>query len=443
MVRKFQKSLNLLLSQEDRLLLAVSGGMDSVMLCYLCHELGLDFGIAHCNFQLRGDESDGDEELVATLAREMEVPYFVTHFDTQTIQKERKGSIQMLARNLRYKWLEKIRVEHHYQYIATAHHLNDSLETSIYNLTKGTGIRGLKGISPKNDKIIRPLFQFTRSELEMTVKKWGVNYREDSSNASDKYSRNKIRHHVIPVLKEINPSVEKTFLQTSENLKETELLLDYLIEQIKEDIVSEKGNYIHINKNKLNKYPSHKTILFEILKTYHFNNDQVDDLLKMMEGISGSQLLSDTHQLINDRDDLIIKSKNKENIINEISVNLEDKFFELENGVKWHFSKHYFMNVLSMPHNHEQVHLLDYDKLRFPLKLRKRKTGDYFYPLGMKGKKKLKKYFTDNKYDNFKKENTWILESDGSICAILGDRIDDRFKMASTTKRVLLLKKEI
>lgn len=441
MVRKFQQSLNLILFQEDRLLLAVSGGMDSVLLCHLCHKLGLDFGIAHCNFQLRGKESDGDEALVESLAKKMDVPYFVTHFDTNAIQKKQKGSIQMLARDLRYEWLEKMRVENNYQYIATAHHLNDSIETSLYNLAKGTGVRGLKGISPKNNKIVRPLFQFTRNELEVMVKEWKVAYREDSSNASDKYARNKIRHHVIPILREINPSLEKTFLQTSENLKETELLFDYLIEQIKEDVVFEKENYIHIVKEKLNKYPSQKTILFEILKDYHFNNNQIDNLLEMMDGISGTQLLSSTHQLINDRNDIIIKSINNENKVSEISINLEDKFFELETGVKWCFSKHYFTDVLSMSHNHSQVHLLDYDKLRFPLKLRKRKTGDYFYPLGMKGKKKLKKYFTDNKYDNFKKENTWILESEGNICAILGDRIDDRFKMASTTKRVLLLKK--
>jgi tRNA(Ile)-lysidine synthase len=441
MVRKFQKSLNLLLFQEDRLLLAVSGGMDSIMLCHLCHEIGLNFGIAHCNFQLRGEESNGDEALVAALAKEMDVPYFVTRFDTNAIHKKQKGSTQMLARDLRYEWLEGIRAENNYQYIATAHHLNDSLETSIYNLAKGTGVRGLKGISSKNNNIVRPLFQFTRNELETLVKEWSITYREDSSNASDKYARNKIRHHVIPILKEINPSVEKTFLQTSENLKETELLLDFLIGQIEDDIISKRDNYIYINKNKLNKYPSQKTILFEILKEYHFNNDQIDNLLEMMNGLSGKQLLSNTHKLINDRNDIIISSIHNENEINEININMEDKFFKLENGVKWDFSKHFFKDILSMRHDHDQIHLFDYDKLRFPLKLRKRRTGDYFYPLGMKGKKKLKKYFIDNKYDNFKKENTWILESDGNICAILGDRIDDRFKMENTTKSVLLLRK--
>ena len=262
MVRKFQKSLNLLISPKDRILIAVSGGMDSVLLCHLCYKLAIDFGIAHCNFNLRGEESDGDEELVAALAKEMNVPYFVTHFDTDAIQKEQKGSTQMLARDLRYEWLEGIRKDNNYHHIAIAHHLNDSLETAIYNLAKGTGIRGLKGISHQNNRIIRPLFQCTRNELKTLVNEWDVIYREDSSNASDKYARNKIRHHVIPVLKEINPSVEKTFLQTSENLKETELLLDFLIEQIREDIISEIDNYIHIDKNKLNKYPSQKTILF-------------------------------------------------------------------------------------------------------------------------------------------------------------------------------------
>lgn len=439
MVEKFQNSLNRLIFQRDRLLLAVSGGMDSILMCHLCHQAGINFGIAHCNFQLRGEASNQDEALVKELAANLDVPFFVRHFDTKAIQKKRKGSTQMLARELRYEWFEEIRTENDFQYIATAHHINDSIETVVYNLAKGTGIRGLSGIQNQGTEnhIIRPLFAFTRNEIENLVKDLGITYREDASNADDKYARNKIRHHVIPVLKELNPSLEKTFLQTSENIKETTVLLDYFINEIKDEIVSKKDGYIHIDKNKLKLYPSQKTILFEILKEYHFNNNQIDDLLGMLSGISGKELLSHSHRLINDREfiiiDIIHKKREKEFIIKGSTVIVLDK----ENV--WSYSRMTINVFNTLDHNYREYHAFDFNKIKMPLKLRRRQAGDYFYPFGMKGKKKLKKYFTDQKYHIFQKEDAWILESDGDICAILGDRMDDRFKVTETTKEVFVL----
>ncbi len=433
MVEEFQNSLFQIISKSDKVLLAVSGGMDSTLLCHLFAKSGVEFAMAHCNFHLRGEESDGDENFVKALAASLGVPFFVKHFDTKEMLKTEKGSIQMLARDLRYEWLEEIRTEEGFQYIATAHHLNDSIETAIYNFSKGTGIRGLRGILPKSNKIIRPFLHFSRNEIEVASLDLKMNHREDSSNADDKYARNKIRHHIVPILKKLNPSLEKTMLGNFERLGELEEFMDYFIGQIKNEIIENKNGQIFIDKKLLNKYTFKKTILYEILKKYDFNVSQIDDLISFMDGISGKQIFSETHRLVNDRKHLIIDELfEKEIEIHWIEKGVSE--FDIGEG-KLVFR---VLNQVESYSKNKSLAYFDMDKLEFPLKLRRWKDGDYFYPIGMDGKsKKVKKLFTDLKLSLPEKEQKWILESNGKICWILGIRMDERFKINEKTKQIL------
>lgn len=437
MVEKFQNSIKKMIFQEDRILLAVSGGMDSVLMCHLCHKIGLDFGIAHCNFRLRGDDSDGDESFVRDLAKDLDVPFYVKHFDTKSIKEKQGGSIQMVARNLRYGWFEEIRLNNDFKYIATAHHLNDSLETVVYNFIKGTGIRGLTGINEKNGNVIRPLSVFSRKEIESMIAEWDIKFRTDISNSDTKYSRNKIRHEIIPLMKEMNPSLEKTFIETAENLKETESILHFFINKLRGEIISEKDGLILLDKNKLKDYPNTKTILYELLKPYGFDKKHVThSLMQMMSGISGSKILSLTHKLTNDREYLIIEKVQTFISDDEIIIPNEIGVVDLGGEGKWMYYTSTVGSIKILNHDYKKMYCFDLDKIIFPCKARKRESGDYFYPLGMKGKKKLKKYFTDNKYSIPQKEKTWILDSNEKIVAILNGQIDDRFKITEKTKLV-------
>lgn len=429
---------NKLISSNQKTLLAVSGGIDSVVLCHLFKQTNLPFGIAHCNFKLRENASDDDEFFVKKLANELGVPFFSTAFETTQIAKKRQQSIQVAARDLRYEWLEKIRKKHGFATIATAHHLNDSVETVLYNFTKGCGIRGLHGILPKVGHIIRPLLFATKEEIEKFAKNENLSWREDASNATDKYARNKIRHHVVPVLKQLNPNFEQTAAANIQRLQETEALYDFAIQKIKAKIVHKKEDTLYISISKLLNAPAPQSVLFEILKSYQFNNQQVRQIIRTARHLennthSGKNFYAQAHCLLIDRDFLILKKETISNIEhhliykNDNQILLSDRILNIKAIAK---PKQFSQN--------KQEAILDFDKLHFPLKLRKWQAGDHFQPLGMKGKRqKLQDFFSNNKLTKFEKEAVWILESRGEICWIVGYRLDERFKVTNSTNSCL------
>lgn len=425
-----------LFNQQDKILLAVSGGMDSMAMAHLFQLAEIDFGIAHCNFNLRGEASDGDELLVQAIAEKWAIPYYSVHFDTANLAIQQKTSIQLIARNLRYDWLEKIRQENDFGYIATAHHLKDAIETVLYNLAKGCGIRGLHGIPIKQDKIIRPLLFATKAEIEAFVQQQNVPYRDDASNQSIKYKRNLIRHKVLPSLELINPALEKTFSKTLRHIKDTELLFEEIIQQYIKRCVVFKNKQIQIQKAPLEKHPANKTILYEIIAPYGFNGDHAIQILSSLGNI-GSVFNSSSHQLLIDRELLIIQAikTNKENSVT-VKKNTDKVIF---NNQQISFSLHSKQEVTIK--RTATIAYLDAAKLQFPLRLRYWQAGDRFQPLGMNGKsKKLQDFFSDLKLSRFEKDQVLLLESKGIICWVMGHRIDERFKIREVTEEVVMVK---
>lgn len=424
-----------LFSVSDKILLAVSGGIDSIVLCDLFDKAGLKFGIAHCNFKLRGKESDKDEKFVESLATKYNVTFHSITFKTDAFAKKNKLSIQVAARELRYNWFEEVKQEFKYKYIATAHHLDDSIETFFINFTRGTGISGLHGILPKQGDIIRPMLFATKADVETYAKKHKLKHREDSSNVSDKYTRNKIRHHIIPLLKELNPAFEKSASTTIQHLIDVETVYKTEIENKRSSIVKTENGITKITIASLQKLTPLHTYLYEFLKPFNFNTSNVEEIIVALNGESGKQFFSETHRLIKDRNTLLVQpltiqpeevqsfkiNKEQSELVSD-SLKLEFKIFALEKY---------------QPVNSDSVASLDFDKLHFPLELRKWQHGDVFYPLGMKGKKKkLSDFFIDKKLSLYQKENCRLLTSEGKIAWIIGLRIDDRFKVSPKTSKI-------
>lgn len=417
---------------KKRVLLTVSGGIDSMVLCHLFSAVRYPFAIAHCNFQLRGDEANGDEALVKTLEEAYGVTVFVKRFDTKAYAEEKGLSIQLAARELRYTWFEELRKEHQMDNIATAHHLNDNIETILFNLTKGTGIRGLRGIPVKQGKIIRPLLFASREEIETYAKENNIAYREDSSNASDKYTRNKIRHNIIPLLKEINPALEQTLGEKIELFTELEEMYTKSIGKETKQLFLPRRNDIYIPILKLKKVKNAGSVLYEYLKDYGYNNEQVEDILASVDGTPGKQFITTQARIIKDRQFFILTKLPEQDItaklINEgdMEVVLGDRKLIIKKGE----------DIKTTPD--KSIAYLDAAKLEFPLIVRRWKQGDYFYPFGMKmKKKKLKKFFVDEKVSLAEKENVWVVESNQRIVWVAGYRIDERFKVSEQTKQTL------
>ena len=384
-----------LFSETDTILLTVSGGIDSVVLCELLHQTGYKFGIAHCNFKLRGKESEEDESFVKALAKRYNVSFYITDFDTSAFAKKNKLSIQAAARQLRYQWFEKVRKEFNYKYIATAHHADDSTETFFINLVRGTGISGLHGILPKQGTIIRPLLFTTKEDITTFSRKNKLEYREDSSNASDKYVRNKIRHHIIPILKEINPNFENNISESIKHLRDVESVYKNSIKEARKSIVKEKNSRITIDISDLKKLRPLAPYIFEFLYPLGFNPSVINEILLSLDGTSGKQFFSVTHRLIKDRNELIIEKVRKKSDEEIIQIFEDQKELKLDDmGLKFKITKPGKSKKLKMT---EATANLDHDKLTFPLEIRKWQKGDIFYPLGMKGKKKLSDFFTDKK----------------------------------------------
>ncbi len=430
-----------LFTKTDTILLTVSGGIDSIVMCELFHQAGLKFGIAHCNFELRGEESDIDELFVEELAEKYEVQFHSVSFDTSSFAKKNKLSIQVAARQLRYQWFEEIRVQFDYKYISTAHHQDDSIETFFINLIRGTGISGLHGISPKQNSIIRPLLFTRKEQIEIFAHKNKLEHREDSSNASDKYVRNKIRHKLIPLLKELNPNIHKTIAEDIQRLSDTEKVYKKEIKDSRSKIIKEDKNEIRISIKELKKLNPIEPYLFEFLYPLGFNSTTVDEVIKSLNGQSGKQFYSSTHRLIKDRDFLVIDKSNKTKVAEEKKYSIKKNQKNLiASDLKLHFKSVVKKLDYKLKATNESANI-DFDKLQFPLEIRKWKKGDTFFPLGMKGKKKLSDFFIDKKISISEKENIWLLTSNNQIAWVIGLRLDDRYKVIDKTKKIYFVER--
>ena len=430
-----------LFTKTDTILLTVSGGIDSIVMCELFHQAGLKFGIAHCNFELRGEESDIDELFVEELAEKYEVHFHSVSFDTSSFAKKNKLSIQVAARQLRYQWFEEIRVQFDYKYISTAHHQDDSIETFFINLIRGTGISGLHGISPKQNSIIRPLLFTRKEQIEIFAHKNKLEHREDSSNASDKYVRNKIRHKLIPLLKELNPNIHKTIAEDIQRLSDTEKVYKKEIKDSRSKIIKEDKNEIRISIKELKKLNPIEPYLFEFLYPLGFNSTTVDEVIKSLNGQSGKQFYSSTHRLIKDRDFLVIDKSNKTKVAEEKKYSIKKNQKNLiASDLKLHFKSVVKKLDYKLKATNESANI-DFDKLQFPLEIRKWKKGDTFFPLGMKGKKKLSDFFIDKKISISEKENIWLLTSNNQIAWVIGLRLDDRYKVIDKTKKIYFVER--
>jgi tRNA(Ile)-lysidine synthase len=426
-----------LFNKGNTLLLAISGGLDSVVLCDLLHTAEYKFVLAHCNFQLRGEESERDEQFVRALADRYKVQLKMKNFDTSEYAATNKLSIQVAARQLRYNWFNELLNERTdditLDYLLTAHHADDNIETVLFNFFRGTGLQGLKGIEPKNGKIIRPLLSFRKSELLQYAKERGLSWVEDSSNESDKYSRNFFRNQFIPLVARVFPEAEQNLLQNIERLYEANVLYQQAINLHKKRLLEEKGNDIHIPILKLGKQTPLKTIVYEITKDYGFSPGQTDDVIALFESESGRYIQSSSHRIIKNRNWLIITPiENSKSV--HIVIEAYDKKVQFENGeLIFEKIKH---NDLKIDPSSAFAYI-NASTIKFPLLLRKWKQGDYFYPLGMRKKKKLSRFFIDQKLSIAQKERVWVLESAKRIVWIVGMRIDDRFKVTDQTKNVL------
>jgi len=432
MLKSFKKHIdkNLDFLKRGKILIAISGGLDSVVLTKLCHELDLNISLAHCNFNLRGNESDVDEEFVLQLAEDIEIKVFIENFDTETFAKDHKLSTQMAARALRYHWFQELTEQLHFDYILTGHHADDNLETFLINLSRGTGLDGLTGIPEINGNIVRPLLNFSRKDLENYALENKIAWREDSSNTSNKYLRNKLRHDVIPVLKDVNPQLLQNFKKTQSFLQDSKTIVNDRVEKVIETVVSKmSADEIHFSIPKIKELSSPKVYLYEILKEYQFT--EWEDVSNLLDAQSGKQVVSSTHRLLKNRDELILTHlltvENK-----EVGTVLED-----DKQVETLLGKLVFEKTKQLTSSNNATIFVDKDLLNYPLTLRKWQKGDYFYPFGMENKKKLSKFFKDEKISMLEKEYIWLLCSNDDIIWIINHRADNRFKVTNTTQHIL------
>lgn len=434
-----------LLRPGDLLLLAVSGGVDSVVLCELCHLAGYQFAIAHCNFQLRGEESDRDEQFVRSLAQRYGAELFVRHFDTNTYMLQNNMSVQVAARELRYRWFDDLATYLHTEtgrsvYIVTAHHGDDNIETVLMNFFKGTGIAGMRGILPKTGVIIRPLLFTGKQDILAFAKARALEFVEDSSNASDKYSRNYVRHRIIPAIEEIYPAARQNIMDNIDRFREIELLYNQAISAHKKKLLEERNGELSVSILQLSRVEPLKTVVFEIIKQYGFTAKQTKDAMALLEAETGKFVLSPTHRILRHRNRLIISPLKC--LTNQmILIQEEDTEVIFEGGRLNIATKEVKGREMDFPLS-STIACLDLKQIEFPLILRKWKAGDYFYPLGMHKKKKLARFFIDQKMSLLEKESVWVIEMKKKIMWVVNKRIDDRFKVTASTKNMLRISLE-
>jgi len=433
----WKKEFRHLSTSNCHLLLAVSGGLDSVVLTDLVSKAGFNFTIVHCNFQLRGAESERDEQFVQELAKKYNKEIFVQKFNTAEYAEQNKVSIQVAARTLRYNWFEELinsTFKTQNSKLLTAHHADDNIETVLMNFFRGTGIKGLHGILPTQDDILRPLLFAKKTEIEAYAKDHQLSWVEDSSNASDKYSRNFFRHQLIPLVQQIFPNAEDNLLANIERWKEVEEIYNQSIAQTKAALIEQKGNEFHIPVLKLAKQKPLSTIVFEIVKNFGFTALQVNDIIQLLQAHNGKFVASATHRIIKNRNWLIIAPVLATDAIN-VLIEQSNSVTQFAGGI---LKIETLENQVKITDDANIVQL-DVDKVQFPLILRKWKTGDYFYPLGMEKKKKIARFLIDKKLSPTQKENVWIIESNQKIIWVVGQRIDNRFKVLPSTKAILQL----
>lgn len=434
--RQYIKKENLFLPRH-KLLVAVSGGNDSMALCELLNEAGYVFSVAHCNFTLRGAESDADAAFVEGYCLRNKIKYHYQSFDTAAYAVKNKLSTQMAARELRYNWFDELLKKGKYDFLLTAHHLNDNIETFFINLLRGSGINGLKGIVPKSNKKVRPLLFATREEIEKYIRQKGIIYREDSSNKEDKYLRNRLRHHVIPELKILNPSFEQTLASELEILQQVNCLVFAEVEKKKKTLMQAKKGLCKIDIEKLKKSGAPELFLYEIVKEYGFNSVQAAGICEALDGLAGKTFFSEIHQLVKDRRYLLIRDRQG---ADEEEVAIYKKTDKIKQPLSLEISyykikKNEEVKIPSL----KNVAYLDADKLKFPLKITRWQQGDRFVPLGMWQSKKLSDFFVGEKMSLFDKDNQWILRSKDAIVWVIGRRIDDRFKITKETQNVCII----
>lgn len=437
MIQKFNSYIQneKLFVPENKILLTVSGGIDSMVMADLFLKSSLHFGICHCNFSLRGDESDKDEEFVKQWALQHKIPFHNVTFNTTGYAAEKRISIQVAARELRYEWFEKTRKDYGYDFIATAHQMNDNIETILINLTRGTGLSGLSGIKSKNGYIIRPLLFATREEITNYAKTENIYFREDSSNAKTKYTRNKIRHLVIPVLKQINPSLEYSMTGTAAIIDRLNHVLNTYTQDISKTLTYKSGDKTMVKICELRKYIDNKPLLYELFREYNVTEPLIDNIIDITEGSNGKQVITSTHRIVKDRENLIIcplgsnagisltinniQELNLSGFLSAETVPVTDKF------------------VIS---KERDTACIDYSKITFPLTVRTWKHGDSFIPLGMENRKKISDYLINRKISIIDKDRIRVIESDDKIIWVIGERIDDRYKITPDTKEALIIK---
>jgi len=430
---KFINNKNLA-TPADKILVAVSGGIDSIVLLHLFSLSPYNIAIAHCNFQLRDKASDDDELFVRSLGEVYGVPVYTKRFDTEQYAKHHKLSTQLAARHLRYQWFESLSRHHGYNLVATAHHLNDAMETFLYNFARGTGIAGLQGIPLQNEHVIRPILFATKQQIENYAEDESLTWREDSTNVTTKYQRNFIRHEIIPKLRSINPDLESTFSETMEKLNATYAFLQHAMHKLQHGLIYEKTDTLEIDLYALAGIPGNTFILLEMIQPFGFNFTQAKDMLVTHQ--PGKLYFSATHQINLDRGKLIIgKYKPPPEIrhIQTLQKPVDAGEYTLSFKVQDKSSVRIDPSL--------QIAMLDYDLIKMPLVLRPWQHGDAFVPLGMKGKKKLSDFMIDAKIPVNLKSKQMVLLSGNTIVWVVGKRIDERFKITPKTRQVLIITK--
>ena len=432
MIDQFQAYINRynLIAVGDKVILALSGGIDSMVLADLLLKAKVEFVAAHCNFHLRGHESDGDDWFVRKFAENRGIQCFVKHFETEKYAAKYGISIEMAARDLRYAWFEQLRKQLGYDKIAVAHHADDQAETFFINLLRGAGLRGLKGMQPQNGVIIRPLLWASREQIRKYAVENHIVWREDHTNVESVYLRNRIRNQLLPVFDELQPEARQGLYKSLEHLASENELYRELMKEKLEQIVVDKDGYQIIDKQY---FVNNFQLLFEWLRQFEFNTDQCHFIFEAMETGIGNKYYSPTHQLVIVRNELQL-SEIKSVVDEEIQIKIGEE--EILSPVHLRFSK-FEKNAVFVLDKSPEVAQLDFDKLRFPLTLRHWRHGDRFHPLGMKGSKLLSDFFVDQKFTEWQKQNVWLLvSSNGDILWVVGYRIDERYKVTTETKTI-------
>lgn len=426
-LNNIEKNFSSLLN--NKFIVAVSGGVDSIVLLHLCRNLKLNFVVAHCNFKLRGKESDDDELFVKNLAAKYKISFYSNSFNTKELSNSSNKSVQMIARDLRYSWFNKLSEELGIDYIITAHHIDDSIETFLINLSRGAGINGFLGIPEVNNKINRPLLAFTKDQLKSYALENKILFREDSSNKKKDYLRNQIRLEVIPKLKKINPYLLESFPKTIKKLEQSKSIIADRIAKVLSEVSFKKGEELFFEIESIKNLSNIEAYVYEIFKQYNFT--QWDDIVDLLDSQTGKEVVSKTHRLLKNREYLILTKKVG---LQEISTLINSSKEE----IKISAGTIIFSKADKIDKKNPYSIFLDSKKLKFPLKVRNVVSGDYFYPFGMDGKKKVSKYLKDQKVSKYDKEKTLILEtSKNEIVWLIGMRLDHRFSVTDKTKEIL------